>query len=866
MTAHPSSRNGDGSLSALGHLRVLELPGPAGQPCGKLMADMGADVIKVEPPGGDPARFVGPFAKDNPHPEGSLYFINFNTNKRSMVIDLTSQEGQRLFHSLASTADVVIESFAPGYLDSLGLGYRSLSRINPGLVMTSITPFGQTGPYKSYLGTDLIAQAMSGLMFIQGDDTKPPCMTPQEQAYQLTSKHALYSTLAAINYRRRSGRGQHVDMSLQEVMSHVLYTLVRYAFNSEIQRRVGRLSGAGGVSGYYSCKDGRDIAISVIFAHQFKTFVQWMGDETFLDPIWQDINFRRANQDVISEAVKEFIGSFTREEFVREAQSHRLPAIPINNMADVVNNPQMIAREYFVKSTHPYIGNHRYPGAPYRFGETPWTVRRPAPLLGQHQEEILEELKAPRAKRAKAGDGKRAIKGDLPLDGVRILDFTKVWAGPFGTRYLAQLGAEVIRVESNRFPDGGRAGGSSAAIGGPTFPDINHSKMSITLDFHTPEGNDLVKRLVKISDIVIDNFPTGTLERRGLGYEVLKGINPRIIMVSMPGYGTTGPYTNYVAFGQELMASSGIAYYWGHADSPQTSRSKVYYSDFASAAFNACAMMIALECRNETGKGQYIELAQSEAATSTMGVGLMDYLVNGRNWEPMGNRNFTAAPHGAYPCRGEDQWCVIACWSEEHWQKLCKTVGKQPWTTDSHFVTQESRWKHQDELDTAIGQWTKDYTPYQVMHMLQKSGVPAAAVQSGEQVYHDIQLRARDFIVEIEHCPPFGEIEHTGVNARLSLTPGRVKGLPGLGQENYYVFCDLLGLSRDEVDRLTEKKVLYLNSSQNACLPSTSPTMSRLAMKSELRASGCLRSWFDRLTMSDEFWIGSRTFPNTPSS
>ena len=807
MTSQASFENGSNPPSALGHLRVLDLAGPLGQHCSKLMADMGADVIKVEPPEGDSARYVAPFAKDNRHPDGSLYFLSFNTNKRSVTLDLTSRRGRDLLRRLAATADVLVESFSPGYMDDLGLGYKSLSRVNPALVMTSVTPFGQTGPYKDFLGTDLVAQALGGLMYIQGDDTKPPCAAPSEQAYQLASVHAAYGTLAALQYRRKTGRGQHVDVSMHEAVSHVLFTLARYAFNGEIVRRAGKLiTAAPPPSTYYQCKDGKYVSMSVILPHQWKILVDWTGSETLADPVWEDRVFRNANQDVVVEEVAEFVRQFTREEFVKEAQNHHLSAIPINTLEDVVHSPQMKDRGYFVKNSHPLVGEHSYTGAPYLFSETPWRVHRPAPLLGQHQDEVLQELKETTVvKRQKAGHGRRT-RAELPLKGIRILDFSKIWAGPFATRYLGDLGAEVIRIETNRVPEGGRVSGPVS----PMFGDINRSKLSITLDFQTPEGLELMKRLVKESDFVLDNFPPRVLDRRGLGYETLKEVNPGIIMIQMPGYGNTGPYSDYVAFGQELMSNSGLTYLWGYPDSPQEARAKAYYTDFASAAIAACAMMIALEYRSQTGRGQYIELSQAEAFASTMGVGLLDYLVNGRSWEPVGNRNLTAAPHGCYPCRGEDQWCVIACWTQEHWESLCKTVGDLLWTSDPRFASQELRWKNQDGLDEAIGQWTKDYTPYQAMRMLQKAGVPAGAVQSAEQLYYDLHLRARNFIVEVEHTPRWGRMEHSGIIVGLSESPGRiVRGAPALAEHNNYVFGDILGMKQEEIDQMVEKKVIY---------------------------------------------------------
>ena len=392
--------------SALGHLRVLELGGPMGQHCGKLLADMGADVVKIEPPGGDPARRTGPFAREVEDPERSLYFLYFNTNKRSLVLDLASAAGRTHLRRLAATADVVIDSFPPGFLDEQGVGYRSLSRVNPALVMTSITPFGLTGPYRSFAGSDLVAQAMGGLMYVQGDDAKPPCAAPFDLAYQLASRHAAFATLAALHGRRSTGRGRHVDVSLQEVVAHLLFTVAKYAFDGQIVRRAGRLiTNAPPPSGYYCCKDGRWVSVSVIFLRHWQTLAQWIGNEVLKESLWEDRAFRYANQDLVIDAMEKFVGGFDLEEFVAAAQERGLSAVPINTLRGVVESPKNRARAWFAESAHPRLGPHRFPGAPYRLSETPWRVYRPAPLLGQHSQELLAELKIRPAGKPSASNG-----------------------------------------------------------------------------------------------------------------------------------------------------------------------------------------------------------------------------------------------------------------------------------------------------------------------------------------------------------------------------------------------------------------------------------------------------------------------------
>ena len=792
--------------SALGHLRVLDLTGPDGQYCGKLLADLGADVIKVEPPEGDPARRMAPFAGNSAGPESSLYFINYNTNKRSLVLDLTSGSVRKTFRRLVAASDVLLESFTPGHLEDLGLGFKRLSRVNRALVMTSITPFGQWGPRSGMVGSDLVAQAMGGLMYLQGDEDRPPCAAPCDQATQLACLHAAYATLAAIHQRGETGIGQHVDVSMQEVIAHVLFPIPQYANVGQILRRSRSLTLAA--NDYYRCKDGL-VSLSVIFPHNWRVLVDWMSSETLADPVWEDVDFRWTNADIVEKLLSDFASGFTVEEFVREAQEHHLAASPVNKLEDMVSSPQLEARACFVKTRHPRVGEHRYPGAPYRFAETPWAIRRPAPLLGQHQDEILNELpKAHSDLRAATGKSRRVGSASIPgpqLNDVRILDFSRVWAGPFGTRYLGDLGAEVIKIESGRYLDIGRVvrEGSESL-----FPETNRSKLGVTLDFQDPRGLEVLRELIAVSDVVVENFAAGVMDRRGLGYESLKKVKPDIIMVSMSGYGTTGPYSRYVAYGRNMMSYSGMGYLWRYPDSPSDALTKVHYSDFVSAPAATTAIMAALEYRSRTGMGQLIEMAQIESLASTMGVAFLDYLVNGHSGQPAGNRTLNAAPSGCYPCLGDDRWCAISCRNEEQWKALCDAMENPTWVASSKFDSMEARLRNQDELDEYVGNWTREYMAHQLMRLLQKLGVPAGAVQSGEDLYHDYHLRARDFIVEVDH-PGWDRMEHTSVAVGFSGSQRRImRGAPGLGQHNHLVFSDLLGIPSEEVDRLIDERAL----------------------------------------------------------
>ena len=785
--------------SALGHLRVLDLAVAQTGYFGKVFADLGADVIKIEPPQGDPARRMAPFAGDVTDSERSLYFLNFNTNKRSVTLDLETDTGRASLRQLAAGADVLVESFTPGYMDGLGVGYDALKQDNPALVFASITPFGQTGPYAGFQGSELVTQAMGGLLYIQGDDHKPPCYAPCDQASQLASMHAAYGALAALKVRGQTGRGQHVDVSMQEVVGHLLFSIPQYAFTHEIIRRTGTAHSLAPNS-YYQCKDGH-VSLCIFFPHHWEVMLEWMDIEVLNDPIWKDITFRRSNPDIVDQFVSEFISEFTVEEFVREAQKRHLAVSPMSTIEGFVNDPHINARDFVMSASHPRIGNYSFTGAPYRFSATPWNTSRPAPMLGQHTAEVLAEGLRP-TKSQGVSDAPESKVG--PLSGVRIVDFARVWAGPYATRYLGDLGAEVIKIENENFLDNGRVNPDSS----PMFPEINRNKLGVTVNFRESDGADLIRELVSVSDVVLENFAAGVLARRGLGYDDLRKIRPDIIMVSMPGYGNEGPYSDYVAYGQNLMAFAGLSLLWGFPDSPVGAKPTVHYSDFMSASHGAFAVMAALEHRSLTGQGQYIELAQSETLAATMGVALLDYSVNGRSWDAIGNRSLSFAPHGCYPCRGDDQWCAIACLTDDHWKDLCDAMNASELMTDPRFASLDTRLLNQDALDEIIGGWTQEFTPYQVMWNLQSVGVPAGVVQSGEQLYHDMHLRSRGFIQRIQH-PGWRTMEHTGITVKLSETPGAItRGLPGLGQHNSPVFGDLLGVDSSELARLSSCGVL----------------------------------------------------------
>ncbi len=371
----------------LDSFRVLNLAQDRGLYAGKLLADLGADVIKVEKPQGDAARRIGPFKDDIPSLESSLYFLNFTTNQKGITLNLHTMAGQDIFKQLVGRADVVVEDFQPGVMESLGLGYPILRDINRGIVVTSVTGFGPNGPYSDYKAPDIVSLAMGGLMFISGDPEKPPVVAPCEQAYHSASVLACFGTLVALYHRQRTGMGQLVEVSAQEAIAIQEHLIMRYSLESDIVRRRGSQH-TSAPTRIYPCKDGF-VHFHVSPVRHWRRLLEMMGNpDALMNAVWEDLRFRRLNVDVIDPVITDFTMKHTKKELAEECQSKGIPCVPVNTPEEFVDDPHTQAREFVVEVEHPVLGKYRCLGPPYKLGETPYRIRRHAPLLGQHNEEI----------------------------------------------------------------------------------------------------------------------------------------------------------------------------------------------------------------------------------------------------------------------------------------------------------------------------------------------------------------------------------------------------------------------------------------------------------------------------------------------
>ncbi len=384
--------------TALDGLRVIDLSyGIAGPMCAKMLADYGADVVKVETPkGGDESRRAGPFFEDDPHPEKSLLFLYLNCNKRGVTLDIETQGGRKVLRELVKGTDVLIESYPPGYLDSLGLGFGDMEKINPGLVMTSITPFGQTGPYRDYQGSDLVYYAMSGIQYASGAHDREPLKHGHPQSLYMAGISAGYTTLAAIFSRLFTGRGQQIDLSIMEVMaSHYVDTTIRYSYAGLIERRAPKAEGNSfkgtGFDGIVPVKDGH-ISPTVQRGRQHGTFFEYatfIGAPEIDDPRFSDRQTRSLNAKALDEAVLPVLKRWKKMDYFQAAAKDGWIVGLVQTSEELANSAQLHERGYYVEVDHPVIGRIRFPGGYIGFTETPWSLRRAAPLLGQHNEEVF---------------------------------------------------------------------------------------------------------------------------------------------------------------------------------------------------------------------------------------------------------------------------------------------------------------------------------------------------------------------------------------------------------------------------------------------------------------------------------------------
>ena len=781
--------------------------------CTKILAELGMEVIRVEPLKGDPLRHVGPFKDGVPHPETSAPFLYLNTGKKSVTLDPLSRKGRQLFDQLVAQSDVIVRSFPPHDSVTLELGYERLRKLQPGFVLASLSPFGRSGPYADYKAVDLTLYALSGHMHLTGQEDREPLMPYGNQPQYQQGLNACVATLAALFHRERTGIGQEVDVTGMETGASILEnTIGLYTFRNVIRSRCGnRYFGGSPIINYYRCSDGW-VGIFPVgrSLEDFSLLIEHPELASMLET-GQDVE---ATFQQFYNLAADWCLDHSKEEIFQRAQELRIPCGIGYSMGELLNDPQLVSRKHFVELDHPHAGSLYYPGLPIKS-----TVVQPkrdrAPCLGEHQEEIIGRTQG----RVK-DQGSREIGKDeddnekLPLHNVRVVDLTRAWAGPYATSLLADMGAEVIKIESDVYPDVFRAQGSEVDSSSsypeetsPWFHTVNRNKLSVSLYLNKTEGKQTFKELVAISDIVLENFSTRVMPNLGLSYEELRQVRPDLVMISMPAFGSSGPYKDFVGYGEPMELMGGLAMLTGYEGDSRPIRMGVAYSDCLASYHAVIAVLWGLLHRDLTGNGQHFDVSHLEAVVRTIGEAVLAYGMNGEQPRSRGNRSLSMVPHGCYPCAGEDKWVTIAVQSESEWEALCQIMGQPGLADDPKFATLGARRDHEKELGELISQWTRTMDHIEVMHQLQQAGVAAGAVLSPDELVRDPHLSDRGFLEEEDH-PVTGKHLIPGMSFKFSRTQGRIfMPTPLFGQHSEHLLRDLLGKLSTETVRLKTEKI-----------------------------------------------------------
>ena len=780
--------------------RVLDFTDERGELGPMMLGDLGADVIRVEPPEGSAARRVPPDGQST-----SLSFQAFNRNKRSIVLDTGDRD---VLESLVRSADFLFESAWPSTLAPFHLDADTVREINPHVVHVRISPFGSDGPGSDRLGNDLVIAAMGGPVSLQGPPDRAPLRVGVPQVWRHAGAESAAGALVAHARRVRTGQAQFVDVSAQCVMTWtMLQAMDAHAIQGFDFERSGSLM--AGIEIVHPCKDGHLIALPM--SRVILGLLDWMIEDGVMDASARDVDWETFDQSLRDPDLKPrwsraelvvFLRSFfarhTKRELFEYGIANGITLAPVGTMPELLDLEHLAVRDYWRELKLPDGRTVKAPGAWARSDAATelLSLRQPPPELNAHGATIRAELAAqptPRAAPEPVAD-----EDALPFAGIKVADFAWVGVGPISAKYLADHGATVVRVESENRPDVLRGGTPfKDAVPGwnrsQFFGDFNTSKLGLALDLKLPEAHAIAKRLIAWSDVMIESFAPGAMARMGLDYEHVRELNPGIIMVSTCLMGQTGPARAMAGYGYHAAAIAGFYEVTGWPDQgpcgPWTA-----YTDTIAPRFVSTILAAALDRKRRTGEGCFIDLAQLEAALHFLGPEILDCQVNRRGMTRIGNRDRFRAPQGCYPCAGEDAWLAIAVETDDQWHSLQQVVGC---TLDC--PTNADRLAAHDAIDAALAAWTATREAESAMSELQAAGVPAGVVQRSSDLLADPQYAHRGFYRYLEHGE-MGRIPYAGHQYRISGYENGPRGpAPMLGEHSFEVLSELLGLSEDEL-------------------------------------------------------------------
>ena len=773
-------------------LRVLDLAEEKGELCGRLLADLGADVLKIESPEGSISRFLPPFAPDG----SSLYFAYRNTNKRASVIDSSTEQGVEQLRELINKSDVLIETFTPGTLTAIGLSPESLTNDNPTLIIASLTDFGQTGPDNHFQATNDVIFARSGWLSVSGTIDKPPLLAPGAVAYDTLGVVGAYAVLLGILQRDHCGKGQHIDVSALEALSQMNTWGIPNASASQLLETPVSLvrSGDSPLYPHIPCKDG--FVRQVILApRQWRSLWKWMGSpEAFADEYWESTINRYLNLDVLNPVFWEHWKDKSMIEACTEAQKLGVIATPMLTPKDVLESNHYKSRKTFIKEKFfEELEGPLMSGFAEVNGER-IGFRSPAPKINQDKALFEDEIFAPPTK--------TLHPSEMPLEGVRVIDFGHGGVGVECGRMLAEYGADVIKIESWAYPDFIRIvlGGTMTA----SFASSNRTKRGFSANLKNPKAREVILKLIKGADIIIENNSTGTMEALGLGYETLKQINPDLIMVSSQLMGSRGDFADWSGYGPTIQTVSGLSWLWAFKDGDPPPGTTAIHPDHLAGRMAAVFALAGVIGINRGASGNHTEVAQVEVLIGTLGDLFLKEGIEPGTLTPQGNDSERGAPWGPFVCEGEESWCVVCVRDDNDWDKLLNLMDISK-SAYPEFATSKLRISNRSGVNNLLSQWTISKSALEVEQKCQTLGIPAGRVLTSAEQLEDSHLIERGFLPEVLQNGGVGNIVLDGacITGSLMGNPIITKA-PLIGEHTKEICLDELKMSKSEFELLLE--------------------------------------------------------------
>ncbi|MCC8943182.1 CoA transferase, partial [Bradyrhizobium sp. Arg68] len=791
------------------HLRVVEIGSSAATSyCSRLFADFGADVQKVEPPAGDPLRRSAPLTGGGQ----SAWFAFLNFNKSSIIIDCAEPDATARLTALIEDCDILVDGRDVDPADCPSVDITAVRQRRPGLIYLEASWFGREGPYAGFVATDSTVRALAGLVKLVGPVNGPPLHAPDFQTGILAGLWGFIAAACSVFAGMQGGTGRSWSFSIFESSLALSEDFMLGAFvRGDVIRRIGvNRFWPNFPAGIYETKEGW-LGVTTVTPAQWHGFCDMLGlSELRDDPALVLGEDRLQHMEQIERQFMPRLKTRTAREWFAEGLKRKVPIVPVPEISDLLQDDEKKERGAIVPVL---LGDEEglTAGSMQRLTLTPPRRGGKVPATGEQQGFVNTRRNVKGAASASSG---RIDAGGLPLQGVRVIDFTMGWAGPLCTRTLADLGADVIKIEAIQYPDWWRGVDRRLAYVNckmyektVRFCMMNRNKRGITLDLTRHPGRTLAKRLVTEADIVVDNYSIDVLPKLGLGYDVLKMLNPRLVMMSMSAFGTSSVYRSCRAYGSTLEQGSGLPSVIGNSSDPPV-MSHVAFGDAVGGLNGCAAVLIALMHARKTGQGQFIDLSQIECMMQFAAPWIIAQSIGGMPPPRYGNRHPQFVPHGCFRCAGEDNWIMVAATDEDMWQRLAILIGRPDWATDASLRSVEARRGIENVIEKAIEVWTLTCDADQAMSELQGAKIAAGVARLPIDLLKDRHLRSRAYLQEVERAF-MGLHPQPSMPIREGVVPYAIRtAAPTLGQHNREVLSELLGLSDAEIAHLEREGII----------------------------------------------------------